>query len=145
MKKKMSIDENFMRSAKDPAAMTALRKQNKETEGVQGFGLKANNKQSKKSKANEHGQNVDKSRVRNGHEIETHVRMAKVIWNLHATTNRTGSDDRTGAAGNITGQASIQGNKKPYMMWTLVGMVPTRELGFNLVVSIFAGEFVYGP
>jgi hypothetical protein len=38
--------------------------------------------------------------------------MAKVIWNLHATTNRTGSDDRNGAAGNITGQASIQGNEK---------------------------------
>jgi hypothetical protein len=31
------------------------------------------------------------------------------------------------------------------MMWTLVGMVPTRELGFNLVVSVFAGEVAYGP
>ena len=71
--------------------------------------------------------------------------MAKVIWNLHATTNRTASVDRTCAAGNITGQASIQGNEKPYMMWTLVGMVPTRELGFNLVVSVFAGEVAYGP
>jgi len=59
MKKKMSIDENFMRSANDPAAMTALLKQNKEPEGVQGFGLKANNKQCKESTANEHGQNVD--------------------------------------------------------------------------------------
>jgi hypothetical protein len=34
MKKKMSIDGNFMRSAKDPAAMTALLKQNKESEGA---------------------------------------------------------------------------------------------------------------
>jgi hypothetical protein len=94
----MSIDGNFIRSAKDPAAMTALQQQAKQgTRRVQGFGLKANNKQSKKSKANEHGQNVDKSSVRKGHEIETHVTMAKVIWNLHGTTNRTGSDDRTGA------------------------------------------------
>ena len=59
MKKNMSIAENFMRSATDPAAMTALLKQYKEPEGVQGFGLKANNKQCKESTANEHGQNVD--------------------------------------------------------------------------------------
>ncbi len=118
---------------------------NKESEGVQGFGLKANNKQSKESKTNKHGQNVDKRRVRNGHETETHVTMAKVIWNLHATTNRTASVDRTCAAGNVTAQASIQGNEKPYMMWTLVGMVPSWELGFNLVVSVFASEVVYGP
>ena len=88
---------------------------------------------------------MDKRRVRNGHETETHVTMAKVIWNLHATTNRTASVDRTCAAGNITAQASIQGNEKPYMMWTLVGMVPNWELGFNLVVSVFAGQVVYGP
>ena len=33
MKKKMSIDENFMRSAKDPAAMTALLKQTRNQKG----------------------------------------------------------------------------------------------------------------
>ena len=147
--------------------------------------------------ANKHGQNVNKRRVRNGREIETHVSMAKVIWYLHATTNRTASDDRTGspaptgpASANspespnhtakllslnqtpsansiiiinsedfssfcalccalcralplallatFTGQPSIQGNEKSYMMKTLSGMVPTRELGLNLVVSVFA-------
>ena len=41
--------------------------------------------------------------------------------------------------------ATLQGKEKPYMMWTLVGMVPNWELGFNLVVSVFAGEFAYGP
>jgi len=148
--------------------------------------------------ANKHGQNVNKRRVRNGREIETHVSMAKVIWYLHATTNRTASDDRTGspaptgpASANspespnhtakllslnqtpsansiiiinsedfssfcalccalcralplallatFTGQPSIQGNEKSYMMKTLSGMVPTRELGLNLVVSVFTG------
>jgi hypothetical protein len=37
MKKKMSIDENFMRSAKDPAAMAALLKQSRESEGKQAW------------------------------------------------------------------------------------------------------------
>jgi hypothetical protein len=37
MKKKMSIDENFMRSAKDPAAMHALPKQRRESEGKQAW------------------------------------------------------------------------------------------------------------
>jgi len=131
--------------SKRPRGDDSAAQANKESEGVQYFGLKANNRQSKESKTNKHGQNVDKRRVRNGHETETHVTMAKVIWNLHATTNRTASVDRTCAAGNITAQASIQGNEKPYMMWTLVGMVPSWELGLNLVVSVFAGEVVYGP